>query len=452
MVKRLEKVPTQDAIAESIEQNAAGRNEDLIGLVRILDSIEGPYSLLLDAQWGDGKTFFVKSLVEVLKVLNSNINNDQKITSSLKSVTDELKNVETLFLPFYFNAWENDFEEDPISALFANMAIAFDEMGLTKERSLQKCIVSVVDTSLSAIHVLPRGVSKISEAFAGESLIKAYGERVLLRERISELAEKSIREVANKLVIIIDELDRCRPDFAVRLLEQTKSLFQSDNIIVIISTDSLQLAHAIAGLYGPDIDSQHFIERFFDSRLTLTPADACKVITGEPQHSTSHTYDLLRRELSNAHNLAIRDYARLHEKLEAGRAYCDMNDDGTVASSVAKCLFIPLLIFIQGKDIELFRAITGGSNYDALYEYGSKYSAFNNHLNRAVVFGKTGQRWNGKDEVSEEDRRQYVHGICVWLFSPNRSSQEYNESFDRVGMPSGLDRSVFTTLRFPEGN
>lgn len=34
MVKRLEKVPTQDAIAESIEQNAAGRNEDLIGLVR----------------------------------------------------------------------------------------------------------------------------------------------------------------------------------------------------------------------------------------------------------------------------------------------------------------------------------------------------------------------------------------------------------------------------------
>lgn len=60
MVKRLEKVLTQDAIAESIEQNTAGRNEDLIGLVRILDSIEGPYSLLLDAQWGDGKTFFCK--------------------------------------------------------------------------------------------------------------------------------------------------------------------------------------------------------------------------------------------------------------------------------------------------------------------------------------------------------------------------------------------------------
>lgn len=132
MVKRLEKVPTQDAIAESIEQNAAGRNEDLIGLVRILDSIEGPYSLLLDAQWGDGKTFFVKSLVEVLKVLNSNINNDQKITSSLKSVTDELKNVETPFLPFYFNAWENDFEEDPISALFANMASPSMRWGLRK--------------------------------------------------------------------------------------------------------------------------------------------------------------------------------------------------------------------------------------------------------------------------------------------------------------------------------
>lgn len=157
-------------------------------MVRILDSIEGPYSLLLDAQWGDGKTFFVKSLVEVLKVLNSNIDNDQKITSSLKSVTDELKNVETPSLPFYFNAWENDFEEDPISALFANMAIAFDEMGLTKERSLQKCITSVLDASLSTMHLSPRGVSKISEAFTGESLIKEYEKRALLRERISELA------------------------------------------------------------------------------------------------------------------------------------------------------------------------------------------------------------------------------------------------------------------------
>lgn len=305
MVKRLEKVPTQDAIAESIEQNAAGRNDDLIGLVRILDSIEGPYSLLLDAQWGDGKTFFVKSLVEVLKVLNSNIDNDPTITSSLKGVTDELVNVETPFLPFYFNAWENDFEEDPISALFANMAIVFDEMELTKERSLQKCITSVLDASLSTMHLSPRGVSKISEAFTGESLIKEYEKRALLRERISELAEKSIREVANKLVIIIDELDRCRPDFAVRLLEQTKNLFQSDNIIVIISTDSLQLAHAIAGLYGPNIDSQHFIERFFDKRLTLTPADACKVITGKMMQDTSHFYDLLSRELFDAHNLAV---------------------------------------------------------------------------------------------------------------------------------------------------
>ena len=451
MVKRLEKAPSQRAIVASIEQDAADRNEDLVEMVKLLNSIEGPYSLLLDAPWGDGKTFFVKSLMEVLSALNPQIISAPENLSALKEVTDKLEEIETPFLPFYFNAWENDFVEDPLCALFANMAIAFDEMDFTKDLSIQKCITSVIDAALSAMH-LPSVASNIAGEFSGESLIGAYKERALLRERINELAEKSILEVANKLVIIIDELDRCRPDFAVRLLEQTKSLFQSENIIIIIATDSLQLAHATAGLYGPGFDSQHFIERFFDLRLTMTPADACKVATGEPLHDTSHNYDLLKRELFDAHSLTIRDYARLHAKLSEGRRYCEKHDDGSIATMIAKCLFIPLLIFIERDDIELFRKITRGADFDALYEYGSRYPTFNAFLNKSVFFAETGQRWNGESQVDEDIRKKYVHNICVWLFSVKRDSQEYFTAHSDIGMPSGLSRSVFMTLRFPQEN
>ena len=73
-IRRIEQVPTKKVILESIAQNNADRNDDLIDLIKLLDSIEGPYSLLLDAAWGDGKTFFVKSLVEVLRSLNKNNN------------------------------------------------------------------------------------------------------------------------------------------------------------------------------------------------------------------------------------------------------------------------------------------------------------------------------------------------------------------------------------------
>ena len=100
MVKRVEKAPTHGAIAESILLNTASRNDDLIALVKILDSIEGPYSVLLDAPWGDGKTFFVKSLEEVLKDINPNIATNATMSDSLKKVTSSLQSVETPFCKY----------------------------------------------------------------------------------------------------------------------------------------------------------------------------------------------------------------------------------------------------------------------------------------------------------------------------------------------------------------
>lgn len=449
--RRIEQVPTKEVILESIAQNNADRNDDLIDLIKLLDSIEGPYSLLLDAAWGDGKTFFVKSLVEVLRALNKNNNRDPETLSALKGVTDKLNDVKTPYLPFYFNAWENDFAEDPISALFANLAVTFNETGLTKEHPARKCIASIIDASLSVAN-LPPVASELTKMIAGESLIAAYEKHLQLRERIDELAEKSKLEIADKLVIIIDELDRCRPDFAVRLLEQTKALFQNENIIVIISADSLQLAHAIGGLYGPEFDSQHFVERFFDQRLTLPPVDVYKVATGKPLQDTMHNYDLMTQELLNTRNLTIRDYFRIHSKLEAGRVYCDVPDDGSLFSTVAKCLLVPTLIFIERDDTELFRSITHGIDYDALYEYGSRYTTFNNCLRQIVALAKTGQRWTEDSEISEEDCRQYVHDMCVWLYSSKRNSQELFEAHSRIGSPMGINRSVFTALRFPKEN
>ena len=291
-MKRLEVLPTPEAIADSIQKDTAGRNDELVDLVKLIDSIDGPYSLLLDAPWGDGKTFFVRSLEEVLKALNPQIESDEAITAKLAPITNQLGDVGTPYLPFYFNAWEHDFADDPMCALFASMAATFEKDGVDKERSIAECLAKLVEAAASFVNINV-DVAGISEALSGKSIIQAYKERTKLRELTDELAEKSILEVANRLVIIIDELDRCRPDFAVRLLEQTKSLFQSENIIVIISADSLQLAHATAGLYGPSFDSQHFIERFFDYRLIMEPVDACTVATGEPVHDTLHNFDLL---------------------------------------------------------------------------------------------------------------------------------------------------------------
>lgn len=447
-MKRLEVLPTPETIADSIENDTAGRNEEIISLIRMLDAIEGPYSLLIDAPWGDGKTFFIRSVEEALKALNPGICGNASLEKKLSPVVGELGELKNNYLPFYFNAWEHDFAGDPTSALFAAMAVAFKKEGFERNRSWANIFEKVVEAAIS-ISPLKVDVSGVIEAASGKSVIASYEEKAKLRSLVDKLVDECVEDQADKLVIIIDELDRCRPDFAVRLLEQTKSLFQNENVIVLISTDSLQLAHACAGLYGPSYDSQRFIERFYDRRLELGPIDPVKVVSGGSIRATSHQYDRMVDELVTAHRLTIRDYARIHDKLEAGRGYCD-EDDFLPALITAKCLFVPLLIFIERDDSELFRAVVHGVDCDALYRYGSKYPLFLQLLGGNVNFAKRGQSWAGEADASEGDCRRYVRDICVWLFSIKRSGAEFYEACERLNVPGDVNRSPFITLSFPK--
>lgn len=447
-MKRLEVVPTLEAIADSIANNTAGRNDELVDLVKLIDSIDGPYSLLLDAPWGDGKTFFVRALEEVLKATNPQITPNGQHDRRLDQVIDRLEDIETPFLPFYFNAWENDFADDPISALFANMAVAFDAQGLTVAHSARKTIAAIVDAALAAAPI-PVRISGIEEAITGSSLISAYEERAQLRSLIDDLAENCIKEVANKLVIIIDELDRCRPDFAVRLLEQTKSLFQSEKIIVIIATDSQQLAQAAAGLYGPGYDSQRFIERFYDQRLRLTPSEAFKVVEGHRPLPSNDKYDAMICSLLQSHDLTIRDYQRLREAIEAGRNYCEHNDGGSMIEAVSKCILIPLLIFLERDDRETFRKVIGGHDFDALYSVGMKHQAFREALSRSMGYASWPKDMNENGQMAPIDQERFVREICMWLYGDTTSTEYRKAAAITIPFPCNLDKNVFRTLKFP---
>lgn len=459
-MKRLESEPTPEAIAASIESDAAGRNDELVDFIKILDTVEGPFNLFLDAPWGDGKTFFVRSIEEVLKALNPQITPSDEMDPRLTPVTERLSDIETPYLPFYFNAWENDFADDPVSALFANMSVAFDAVGMTKEHSAKKALGTIVDAAI-AVAPIPTPVATIakgatealidaSNAIAGESLIEAYEKRSKLRSLIDVLATKSTLEVANKLVIIIDELDRCRPDFAVRLLEQTKSLFQSENIIVVISADSAQLAHATAGLYGPGYDSQRFLERFYDLRLQLEPSDPYKVVEGHRHEPNTHKYDLMVSALRRSHSLTIRDWMRLKSELDAGFAFCCQPDDSSIIAIASKCLLVPLLIFLRRDDYEAFRDVVNGQDYDALYALGSKHQVFLESLAHCTaapdwpkIKGEDGRRLPMSGE-------EFTRNVAIWLYAAT-DSEEYREAESRLtgSIPYNFNKTVLKTLRFP---
>ena len=88
------------------------------------------------------------------------------------------------------------------------------------------------------------------------------------------------REFANPIFILIDELDRCRPDYAISLLEIVKHIFDIKNFVFIIATDTDQLQHSIKNVYGNDFSANDYLGRFFHRRFTLKSPELNELING----------------------------------------------------------------------------------------------------------------------------------------------------------------------------
>lgn len=73
--------------------------------------------------------------------------------------------------------------------------------------------------------------------------------------------------------IFIDELDRCRPNYAVEMLETIKHIFDIKGIVFVVATDTEQLQHAVKAIYGEGFDARLYLGRFFNSRFSLKAPD-----------------------------------------------------------------------------------------------------------------------------------------------------------------------------------
>src|SRR5690606_34703090 len=108
----------------------------------------------------------------------------------------------------------------------------------------------------------------IQDYLARKENIKEFHKK--LEEYIAE------NSIGKPIVFIIDELDRCRPDYAVSVLENIKHLFSVKGIVFVLSIDKEQLGHAVCGVYGSEkMDSNEYLRRFIDVEYSL-PAPELK--------------------------------------------------------------------------------------------------------------------------------------------------------------------------------
>lgn len=101
---------------------------------------------------------------------------------------------------------------------------------------------------------------------------------MILKDHVE--AEKSLKTLQTALtaiasqdpiIIFIDELDRCRPNFAVDMLEIIKHTFDVEGVSFVLVTNTQQLRASINHCYGQAVDAQRYLDKFIKFRFELSP-------------------------------------------------------------------------------------------------------------------------------------------------------------------------------------
>lgn len=240
------------------------REKYAVILTKLIETYADGFVLAINNEWGTGKSTFVKMWKQHLE------------NQGYKTI--------------YFNAWEHDFDDKPLPAILSELK-TIDADGIN-EASFKQLVSKV---SIFADKALSSALKIVAKQFGADELLQdiikgsTEGITAILNSEIDEYAKKKIgllefksklKEYVNSIrdgkpiIFIVDELDRCRPDYSVRVLEQIKHFFSIDGIVFVLSIDKVQLGHAIRGVYGSDqINAEEYLRRFIDVEYSIPEPD-----------------------------------------------------------------------------------------------------------------------------------------------------------------------------------
>jgi len=249
-------------------------------LMRVMENISDNKSstcFAINGAWGCGKSFVLDMFEEKLIQIQSEDTHTDK------------------YFVIRYNSWQYDYYEEPLVAIVATMISAIEEKTkLFPESKEKREILGMLKAT--GVTLLSLGSAAVKEK-TGVDIQKAY-ETVLKGEKdgaeayekehnydvyfgfkkvISELIEL-FQNLAKEytVVIMVDELDRCLPEYAIKVLERLHHLTDGNtNIITIIAIDKKQLMFSVKQIFGFE-NPEKYLEKFFDFEIKLdygTPSE-----------------------------------------------------------------------------------------------------------------------------------------------------------------------------------
>lgn len=346
------------------------------------------YVLNLDAPWGDGKTFFLSKLRSTLVVEGHTV--------------------------ALVNAWETDFSEQPLLAIMSAIddalrphlksgsairgawdaaiksggALAVSLVKNVASKAASRYAGDFVDNVSDAMGLddgdsveppapksedptgieagVKEGVEKLADS-ALAKLIAAFRKEdksiKIFKAQMSKVASEIRRSSPEKYIyVFVDELDRCRPSYAIKLLEAAKHLFSIDGVVFIIATDTDQLSESVKAVYGQSFDSKRYLYRFFDRTYRFCVPDRTSYL-----EYLFEKYDIdkgvscppslnrasLSRGIFDSYDLSLRDIDQCFEILFT------VNALWSKGVPLQLCYLLPLIVAHQQRATAEFNFLAG---------------------------------------------------------------------------------------------
>lgn len=211
------------------------------------------FNVALNGRWGDGKTTFLNQLKEAVR------------SDGNKNI--ELKNI------FTINAWDYDFLDDP-SEMFYHFLENNESMKEGEKNQflskifnvLEECATKYITSKFNLLKII-KDVLK-SQQIEESSKQKQLLSILELKKRIKE----NCYDLNDEIYIFIDDLDRCNPNFVIKLIELTKHIFDIRNITIIYMMDWENTNTSIMNHYGLEIkndDNEKYLSKIIDYKWDL---------------------------------------------------------------------------------------------------------------------------------------------------------------------------------------
>ena len=376
--------------------------------------------IAVNGKWGTGKTTFIKMWEASLPKEDYNT--------------------------VYYNAWETDYFTDPLVAILGELKDVSQDGDAFKKVSstIGKILTAASGVAIKGLIKKSIGVdsteigdviNEVNSSING-ALDKYKEQKQSLEEFKQKLSEYVAGQDGKPVVFIIDELDRCNPNYAVRVLEIVKHLFDVPNICFFLTIDKSQLECSIKGFYGnSEIDAENYLRRFIDIDFHM-PEPYIEAFTellfdhygfqqffydiSEDTYHTPADFREMATALYRLYRLDLRTYDKImaHTRL----SLMQLRNDSIILDVIL------LLCFIRVADSSFFDAI---SNHD--YSMNELLAEFEKRFPRTLLV----QDDFGSSTGRLAHKMVYLIGPFLLLYN-RKDGETIEEGFSNLSKDSSL--------------